>query len=388
MPRDERKKIIAEIEKARGSRVIAYVTGDRAPIPAQIGDDAVRPLYQHVREIGSDSKVDFFLYSKGGAIDVPWRIVSVLRRACKRWDVLVPFRANSAATLIALGADNIVMGAQAELGPIDPSMGVRRFVPGPGGQGTFVQDQISVEDVMAYVRFIQERGGLKEENAMAGALSKLSDRVDPVALGSVYRTHTHIRDVARRILLSRPKQAKKTTIEKIVNTLAERVYAHGHAIGVTEAQKIGLPVQPADPDLDQLLWQLLQSYEQDLKLLRPIDPATAVGSQDRYLEEATIALIEGVNAVDEFVGQIEIRAKRQMPPTLEVSLNLNIQLPPGIDLQGIPPNVQQLLQQLVQAAQQAVLQQAQQAVQQALQSQAPLLAAEAAFRDGRWERKP
>lgn len=48
MSRDERKSLIAEIEALRGSRVISYVTGDRAPIPAQIGDDAVRPIYQHI----------------------------------------------------------------------------------------------------------------------------------------------------------------------------------------------------------------------------------------------------------------------------------------------------------------------------------------------------
>lgn len=301
--------------------------------------------------------------------------------------MLVPFRANSAATLIALGADNIVMGSQAELGPIDPSMSIRRMVPGPGGPGTFMQDQISVEDVMAYVRFVQERGGLRDESAMARALEKLSDRVDPVAIGSLYRTHSHIRDVARRTLMSRRKPPGEEVIERIVSTLAERVYAHGHAIGVAAAQEVGLPVEVAESKLDDSLWKLLEAYESDLKLLRPLDPATAVADRDRYVEDACIAIVEGTHAVDEFVGQIEIRARRQMPPTLQVSLNLNLQLPPNINPQKLPPNAQQLLQQMMQMAQQAAMQDAQQAVQQALQSQAPLIGAEAGFRDGRWERK-
>ncbi|WP_420634175.1 SDH family Clp fold serine proteinase [Candidatus Palauibacter sp.] len=72
--------------------------------------------------------------------------------------VLIPFRANSAGTLIALGADRIVLTDEGELGPIDPKLDIRRMVQAPDSQGTFVQDTISVEDVMAYVRFVGEQG--------------------------------------------------------------------------------------------------------------------------------------------------------------------------------------------------------------------------------------
>ena len=80
MGRPERKALIHELETLRGSRVLAYVTGDRAPAPAQIGDDAVRPMYDHLRQIGHVEKLDVFIYSRGGAIDVPWRIVTALRQ--------------------------------------------------------------------------------------------------------------------------------------------------------------------------------------------------------------------------------------------------------------------------------------------------------------------
>jgi hypothetical protein len=81
MSRDERKDLIERIERERNSKVVCYITGDRNPFPAQIGDDAVRPLYQHIRDLGKTSRLDLFLYSRGGAIDVPWRIVSALRSA-------------------------------------------------------------------------------------------------------------------------------------------------------------------------------------------------------------------------------------------------------------------------------------------------------------------
>ena len=87
-------------------------------------------------------------------------------------------------------------------------------------------------------------------------------------------------------------QSPERTISAIIETLAERVYAHGHAIGITEAKGIGLPVKPADDVLDGLMWQLLNEYEQDLKLLDPIDPAHVITGTDSYSEDASIAVIE------------------------------------------------------------------------------------------------
>jgi ClpP class serine protease len=83
---------------------------------AQIGNDAIRPLYDHLRQLQSVEALDLFIYSRGGDIDVPWRIATGLRSTAQKWSTLVPFRANSAATLLALGADEIVMGQQRSSG--------------------------------------------------------------------------------------------------------------------------------------------------------------------------------------------------------------------------------------------------------------------------------
>ncbi len=363
--------------------MLAYVTGDRPPVPAQIGDDSIRPMYEQLRALGRVEKLDVFLYSRGGAIDVPWRLVTAFRQWTKEWNILIPFRANSAATLTALGADHIVLGVHGELGPIDPIMSIRRMVPGPGGgQGTFVQDQVSVEDVMAYMRFAQERGGLSDQAALTASLTKLTDKLDAVALGNVYRTHSHIRDIARRVLLSRNEPADEQKLKQIVESLAEKVYAHGHAIGIKAATELGLPAEAALPELDQLMWDLFLEYEQDLKLSTPIDPGTVARSADLYTEEAAIAVIETARMTHEFVGQIEVRAVRQMPGNLQVAFNLNLQLPPGVDPATLPANMQQVFQQI----QQAIAPQAHQAVVEALKQQAPVIGVEAGFRGASWRR--
>jgi hypothetical protein len=251
-----------------------------------------------------------------------------------------------------------------------------------------MQEQISLEDVMAYMKFVQERAGLSDQEALSQSLEKLAERLDAVILGNAYRTHLHIRDVARRMILSRREPGSEQTMSTIIETLAERVYAHGHAIGLNEARAIGLPVQGAAAELDDVMWRLLNEYEADMHLLEPIDPAKAVSGSgsDVFTEDATIAMIESTWGVHEFRGQIEARARRQMPPTLQVSLNLNLQLPAGIDPAQLPQQIQQVLQQMAQQVQNALLQSAQQAVQAALAQQAPVLGVEASFKGPAWSK--
>ena len=115
-----RRDIIKNIQKNRKYKVIVYFTGDRTPTSARISEDAVRPLYNHLLAVGKAKGMTSFLYSRGGDVSVPWRIVSMIREFCEEFSILVPYKAHSAATLLSLDADSIIMGKKAELGPIDP----------------------------------------------------------------------------------------------------------------------------------------------------------------------------------------------------------------------------------------------------------------------------
>jgi hypothetical protein len=84
-----------------------------------------------------------------------------------------------------------------------------------------------------------------------------------------------------------------------------------------------------------------------------------------------------------FSGKLEVRAKRQIPSTLNVSVSLNLQMP-AIDPQHLA-QTQAVLQGILQQLQAEVTRQAQLAVQQALQQQAPIANIDVTFRDGRWK---
>jgi Serine dehydrogenase proteinase len=350
MSRADRVALIQQIEKRRHSRVIVYCTSDRAlgGLPqGQIADDAIRPLHGILRSIGPTKKLDFFLYTRGGAVDVPWRIVRALREYAVEWHCLIPFRAHSAGTMIAIGADEIVMGPQAELGPIDPSVPFSRL-------GTNIQDRVSVEDVMAFVSFVRNECKDKGTAINTQAVLRLLDRVDSVTLGNIYRNHAHIRDVARRILRSRATRVSETKERQIIKTLAERVYAHGHAIGFSEAQEIGLPVTRANDDLNRLMWQLLNEYETELKMLNPLFPAIATQTADPAREEVALAILETHDSSECLFEEIEIRSKRTLPQNFSPQLSLTLQLPPNLNPASLPADAQQYIQQIAQAALQQI----------------------------------
>src|SRR4030042_4960068 len=117
-----KKDIFQKIEKQRTSKVIAYLTSDRqGPMNARIAMDVIPIFSKQLRKIGKTEKIDLFLFSSGGDTMVPWRLVSMIREYCDHFSVLIPYKSHSAATMIALGADEIVMSDMSELSPIDPS---------------------------------------------------------------------------------------------------------------------------------------------------------------------------------------------------------------------------------------------------------------------------
>lgn len=239
MSRKIRLELINKIQQDRDSTVIVYFTGDRPPsfATARIAEDAVRPLYDHLISFGNGGKLDLFLYSRGGDVSVPWRIVSMFREFCDEFTILIPYKAHSAATLISLGADKIITGKKAELGPIDPTL-----VKMSQGETAGPSQEISVEDVNSYISFIKERANINDQSALAQLISLLANNLTPLTLGNVNRQNSHIRLVARKLLTSREKKFDEEKINSIIETLTEKMYSHGHAIGRKEALEIGLPI--------------------------------------------------------------------------------------------------------------------------------------------------
>jgi hypothetical protein len=67
-------------------------------------------------------ELDLVIHSPGGEADAVEQIAEYLRTQFDHIRVIVPIAAMSAATMLALSADEVVMGAHSQLGPIDPQV--------------------------------------------------------------------------------------------------------------------------------------------------------------------------------------------------------------------------------------------------------------------------
>lgn len=381
--REERLRIIREIEEEQNSRLLVYFCGDRAISPANIAADAIRPLYDHLLTFTRNSEkienIDLFIYGIGGRLEVPWRIVTMIREFCERFRVIVPFKAYSAATLIALGSDSIIMGRKGELSPIDPSL---HLMAPPEGPTPMLPSEIGVEDVSSYITFMKERVGLTDQDALVKMVSILAEKLTPVVLGQVQRAHSHIRLIARKLLALRRPPIEEAQITKIVEALTEKIYLHGHGIGRREAEEIGLCVERPNPKLERLIWDLYLSYEKLMKMDTTADPLSYFeNGEDEYREpDAIIACIESREKLHVFKGELLLRRVRRLPTNPQININLNLQLPVGIKVEEVPPHIQQAVQRILQQGAQAIRRQ----VVMELRRQSPIIRIDRRFIGGRW----
>lgn len=384
MSRDKRKSLIEQIETARKSKVIVFICGDRPLASTVIADDSIRPMYEHLRSLNpKPERLDLYLYSLGGAMQTPWKIVTMLREFCKEFSVIVPYKAYSGATMIALGADKISMIAKSELGPIDPQL----FIGGRPDRPQSTPNQIGVEDIAAFITFLRQRAGLTDQSALAGCVTALVNSLGPAVLGSVERTYSHIRLVARKLLSLAHPPIDDKRVTAIIETLTEKTYAHGHGIGKQEAQEIGLTVEMLEGDVAENVWNLYVEYETMLKMAGSLDPQAyfSDGAPDLYEEKAQVfACIESTQMLHGFKGDFRVTRVRRVPPNPTINVNVNLQLPPNLPPEQLPPQLQALFNQEVQRA----AQQIQQLVQQQIVQQSPIERCDAAIVGGKWEAIP
>lgn len=178
-----------------------------------------------------------------------------------------------------------------------------------------------------------------------------------MALGTVNRLHSHIRLVARKLLASRSTRPDEERISAIIDSLTEKMYSHGHAIGRKEASELGLPTVNADAELEDLGWRLYLGYEAMLKLTEPIDAESTLlaANEDRLvLATEPIAVIESAAACHLFAQSVELTRVRNTPANPQINVNLTLGLPAGFDPATLPAEAQRILQELVTQAAAAV----------------------------------
>lgn len=323
MSKAARQRLIKRIEKQRKSRIVCYITSTRKGLEVQMAMDAVRKVYEHIRD-WKDENIDLFLHSNGGDGTVPWRLVTLIREHAKRFSVLVPHRAFSAATLTALGADSVVMHPMGMLGPTDATVSNAFNPQDPSNPQQRLG--ISVEDVTAYLALVKDDAGIQHQDELVQAFNILAEKVHPLALGNVKRSLSQSRMMARKLLALHMPTTDEHRINEIVDNLTSKLYYHGHPINRIEAREhVGLGTVEDPPRMvEQAMWELYLEYETEMRLEEPFDaamefmgkfPGLAPGAQEVGPKTtARIAFIESTERVDVF--EIEYALSGQMQPTM------------------------------------------------------------------------
>jgi len=197
------------------------------------------------------------IQSSGGDIDVAEKIVFLCRSRARHFRVIIPESAKSAATLIALANDQIVMSDTSELGPIDPQVIV-----------TTAEGKTIARPAQSFLDGLDE---IKREASKQGALSPayfpLLVNLDPALLDFCRKSIKRSERFAAKWLNKSQCKGNAGKSKKIAKALinTKRYLSHGAVIDYDEARKIGLNVKyyPHSNEIWQRIWRLHCRYETD-----------------------------------------------------------------------------------------------------------------------------
>jgi hypothetical protein len=304
--RENRTNLIGELENALQSKLLVYVAGDRRGLETKIAGDVFPTFHKHLMKMGKQERIHLFLYSTGGLTITGYALVNLIREFCNEFNVIIPFKALSTATLVSLGANKIIMSPMGQLSPIDPSvshpLGPKIQLPGQPAQIV----PVNVEDVNAFLDLAKNEAKLGAEESIKKVFELLAEKVDPLVLGAVQRSRTQITFLASNLM----KQHCDNTeiIDNAVSILTRERFSHDYIISRREAKEIlNLNVIEPDQYLERLIIELFEMYTKLHELDIPYNPEMYLSASDSGVFNFNRAIIESINLTHVFRTRKELR---------------------------------------------------------------------------------
>jgi hypothetical protein len=195
-------------------------------------------------------KVALFLKSDGGNPEAALRFVNLLRQRFDRIILLAPFECASAATMIALGANEIHMGSTSYLTAVDSSL--KHDLSPVDHHNSLVS--VSQDEVMRILRL------WKEQKSGGNPYPEVYKYLHPLVIGALDRSSSLSMRICEQLLSYHMTDHRKAA--KISHALNYDYPSHSYPITAREARKIGLVVRDLDPSVDGLLRELNHSYSE------------------------------------------------------------------------------------------------------------------------------
>ncbi|MBE0521028.1 MAG: ATP-dependent Clp protease proteolytic subunit [Candidatus Methanoperedenaceae archaeon] len=213
---------IRAMEEKWGTKVLTMIHRKEAismfgvPVYQYIDIEDAEEILRGIRE-AKEKPIDLIIHTPGGHLHASIQIARALKNHTAKTRVFVPHYSMSGGTLIALGADEIIMDKAASLGPVDPQIGdlLRGVFPAPSWLHVARKKGLEADDVTLMMGDISEK-----------ALN-------------------FTRDVLNELLDGKFDDRKKQ--EQVVDKLSGGEMIHAHLISAEDAKKLGLPVSTELP---------------------------------------------------------------------------------------------------------------------------------------------
>jgi len=229
----QRAQAIRAFERSRGSRVITMI--HRQEKRSLFGFASLRhidledaqTLIAAIKDTPADVPIDFVIHTPGGLVLAAMQIARALKAHKAKVTVYVPVYAMSGGTLIALAADEIVLGEFSVLGPIDPQM-----------------------------------AGLPAASIVKARDSKPIDQVSDLTLVFADVSEKALAQVKQGAIELMVPRMEKVAAEALAAKLAGGRWTHDYALTANEAVELGLPVKV---DMPIEVMRLMTLYPQPVQ---------------------------------------------------------------------------------------------------------------------------
>jgi len=206
--------LIQSLQQKRDSHVLVFISNQ--PISQYVS----YKMSQVLRRVGPVENLDVILESGGGSLDSAYKVLKMLKSYAMKVTVIVPFYAKSAASLIAIGANELMMCKSGELGPIDPQ------VHDPQS-GLFIPAH-SIKEAIAFI----------EETKDNTVKLSLADKIPVLLIGAYREAGISSKQYLKDVLTEQYDCVK----DKITETFTERFLSHGYPMDRDFLEKTGIKV--------------------------------------------------------------------------------------------------------------------------------------------------
>lgn len=213
-----RAQAIRAIEKAHATRVITMIHRQERrslfgfSVARHIDLEDAQTIIAAIKETPPTVPIDLILHTPGGLVLAAMQIARAAEAHPAKVTVYVPVYAMSGGTLIALAADEIVLGEFSVLGPIDP-----QILGFPAASIVKARDSKPIADVMDITLVLADVSEKALAQVKRGAVEIMTPRLDQAAA------------------------------EALADKLAGGHWTHDYALTAAEAKSLGLPVKVGMP---------------------------------------------------------------------------------------------------------------------------------------------